>query len=186
MTSRLSATDLVPYPYGFGMDPEQPERMDLGEPKALAGEFVGLGAPLLLTSLGIPFWKPAYGRPFDIPVPGGKIPDEHPLEGIARHLRVTAEFQRAYPELAVAGPGYSWLRRYFPHVAAAAVRAGEATLVGQGRGAFAYPDFARDLAARGALDSRRVCTTCSRCTELLRAGRPAGCVVRDNEVYKVP
>jgi len=183
VTSRLSATDLVPYPYGFGMDAEHPDRMDLAESKALAGALVG---PLLLTSLGIPFWKPAYGRPFDIPVPGGKVPDEHPLDGIARHLRITAEFQRSYPELAVVGPGYSWLRQFFPHVAAAAVRAGEATLVGLGRGAFAYPAFARDLAERGGLDTHRVCTTCSRCTELLRAGRPAGCVVRDREVYKVP
>jgi len=186
VTSRLSAADFVPYPYGFGMDPQRPESIDLHEFKALAGAFAGLGTPLLLTSLGIPFWKPAYGRPFDVPVPGGKVPDEHPLEGVVRHLGVTAELQRGFPELAVVGPGYSWLRQFFPHVAAAVVRAGDATLVGQGRGAFAYPDFARDLAERGGLNIYRVCTSCSRCSQLLRLGRPAGCVVRDSEVYKVP
>ncbi|MDH4197635.1 MAG: hypothetical protein OEW05_09530 [Candidatus Aminicenantes bacterium] len=186
MTSRLSATDLVPYPYGFGMDPKRPESIDLGEVKALAGALAGLGTPLLLTSLGIPFWKPFYGRPFDIPVPGAGVPGEHPLEGVARHLAITAELQRGFPNLAVIGPGYSWLRQYFPHVAAASVRAGNATLIGQGRGAFAYPDFARDLAERGSLNVHRVCTSCSRCSQLLREGRPAGCVVRDNEVYRVP
>ena len=186
VTSRLSAADFVPYPYGFGMDRERPESVNLGEVKALAGTLAGLGAPLLLTSLGIPFWKPFYGRPFDVRVPGGKIPDEHPLEGVARHLSITAEIQRGVPDVAVIGPGYSWLRQYFPLVAAAVVRAGNATLIGQGRGAFAYPEFAHDLAERGALDIHRVCTSCSRCSELLRLGRPAGCVVRDSEVYKVP
>jgi len=73
VTSRLSAADFVPYPYGFGMDPQRPESIDLHEFKALAGAFAGLGTPLLLTSLGIPFWKPAYGRLSTCRSPGARF-----------------------------------------------------------------------------------------------------------------
>ena len=45
--------------------------------------------------------------------------------------------------------------------------------------AFAYPDFASDILEKGALDPKRVCMTCGKCTELMRAGSTAGCVIRN-------
>jgi len=36
----------------------------------------------------------------------------------------------------------------------------------------------------GALNPKKVCLTCSGCSELLRSGQPAGCVVRDKRVYR--
>ena len=33
----------------------------------------------------------------------------------------------------------------------------------------------------GELDTKKVCVTCGQCARLLRAGIPAGCVVRDPE-----
>lgn len=185
VTSRISAGDAVPFPYGFGMDADAPERLNTREPKALASRLVEAGVGILSYSLGVPFWKPQVGRPFDEPVPGGKIPDEHPLEGVARHLRAAAELQRAFPEVPVVGAGYSWLRQYFPFVAAAMVRSGKAAVIGLGRGALACPDLAADLAGKGRLDPRKVCTTCSLCSHLLRQGKPSGCVLRDAAVYKV-
>ena len=179
VTCRLSAADMVPFPYGFGMDPNRPRLPDLREPKELVRQLAREGVRFLALSLGIPAWKPHFGRPFDRPVPGTTVPDEHPLEGVARHLRVAAEIQRAVPRTAVVGAGYSWLRRFFPNVGAAMVRAGHAAIVGQGRGALAYPEFPRDLAEKGRLDPRKVCTTCSACSRLLRGQRPVGCVVRD-------
>ena len=183
VTSRISAADTVPYPYGFGMDPGEPEAFNMKEPTALALRLVETGVGILSYSLGVPFWKPQYGRPFDEPVPGGSTPDEHPLEGVARHLRVAAELQRAFPEIPVVGAGYSWLRQYFPYVGAAMVRSGGTAVVGLGRGALAYPDLAADLAGKGRLDPRKVCTTCSLCSHLLRQGRPSGCVLRDAAAY---
>ncbi|OGD27919.1 MAG: hypothetical protein A2V57_00485 [Candidatus Aminicenantes bacterium RBG_19FT_COMBO_65_30] len=183
VTSRLSATDTVPFPFGFGMDPDEPERTDLAEAKALIGLLVRAGVRFLSLSLGIPYWKPHFGRPFDKPVPGGKVPKEHPLEGVARHLRVAAELQRTSPGTAVVGAGYSWLRAFGPGVGAAMVGAGRTAVVGLGRGALAYPDFAADLVRRGRLDPRKVCTACSLCSYLLRQQKRVGCVVRDPE-YK--
>lgn len=185
VTSRISATDTVPFPYGFGMDPDSPATPSLEEPIALASKLVEAGVGLLSYSLGIPYWKPHYGRPFDVPIPGGKTPDEHPLEGVVRHLRVATELQQTFPKVPVVGAGYTWLRRFFPHVGAAMVRAGRTAVVGLGRGALAYPDLADELAANGKLDSRKVCTTCSLCSQLLRQGKPSGCAVRDAAVYGV-
>jgi 2,4-dienoyl-CoA reductase-like NADH-dependent reductase (Old Yellow Enzyme family) len=185
VTSRLSASDTVPFPYGFGMDPDAPERIDLAETRALLSLLAGAGVGFLSMSLGIPYWKPHYGRPFDTPVPGGKVPDEHPLEGVARHLRVAAELQSFAPGTALVGAGYSWLRTLAANVGAAMVGTGRTAVVGFGRGALAYPDLAKDLAARGRLDPRKVCTTCSLCSHLLRQGKRTGCAVRDAEVYAV-
>ncbi len=181
VTTRLSATDAVPFPFGFGMDPDEPERIDLTETKALVGLLDRAGVRFLALSLGIPAWKPHYGRPFDEPVPGGQVPAEHPLEGVARHLGLATEIQRSSPGTAVVGAGYSWLRGLGPGVGAAMVAAGRSAAFGLGRGALAYPDFAADLIERGRLSPRKVCTTCSLCSYLLRRQRRVGCVVRDPE-----
>jgi 2,4-dienoyl-CoA reductase (NADPH2) len=183
VTSRLSATDMVPFPFGFGMDPDEPERIDLGEAKALAVLLGRAGVRFLALSLGIPAWKPHFGRPFDLPVPGAEVPAEHPLEGIARHLAVAADIQRASPQTAVVGAGYSWLRHLGPGVAAAMIGAGRGAAFGLGRGALAYPDFAADLIARGRMSAAKTCTTCSLCSDLLRRQERVGCVARDPE-YK--
>jgi len=63
------------------------------------------------------------------------------------------------------------------------VGSGRASFFGAGREALAYPDWACDLEAGGALDPRRVCTACSKCSEMLRGGGRVGCPVRDSEVY---
>ena len=181
VTCRLSAADMVPFPYGFGMDPDRPNAPGLKETKELVARLAKEGVRFLALSLGVPAWKAHYGRPFDKPLPGDGVPDEHPLEGVARHLRVAAEVQRAFPRTAVVGAGYSWLRRFFPNVGAAMVRSGQTAVIGQGRGALAYPDFAKDLAEKGRLNARKVCTTCSLCSALLRRQKPVGCVLRDPE-----
>ena len=85
--------------------------------------------------------------------------------------------------ITVVGTGYTWLRHYFPHFAAAAVAGGGATLIGLGRGALAYPDFAADLLGGGALDRRKVCILCGSCTQIMRDGGRSGCVIRDTAVY---
>ncbi len=181
VTSRLSAADMVPFPHGFGMNPEHPEKADLREVKALVRKLAAAGVGFLALSLGIPAWRPYYGRPFDVPVAGGNVPGEHPLQGVARHLTLAAALQRAFPKTPIVGAGYSWLRGFFPNVGAAMVAAGWTSVIGQGRGALAYPDFPRDLQERGRLDPRKVCTTCSQCSGLLRAQQPVWCTVRSGK-----
>jgi 2,4-dienoyl-CoA reductase-like NADH-dependent reductase (Old Yellow Enzyme family) len=85
--------------------------------------------------------------------------------------------------MAIVGTGYSWLRQFMPYVAAGTVAAGKASVIGLGRGAFAYPDFAKDIINNGEMVRKKCCTACSKCTELMRAKSSTGCVVRDTEVY---
>jgi glutamate synthase (NADPH/NADH) small chain len=57
------------------------------------------------------------------------------------------------------------------------------TLIGAGRMAFAYPDFAKDIITDGRMYPEKVCVGCSACTQIMRDAGMTGCVVRDNEVY---
>ncbi len=184
VTSRLNAYDAMPYPYGFGVDREDAGKPDLTEPIALVQFLRDMGAPVVNITIGNPYYNPYVNRPFDLPVAGGAAPPEHPLVGVARFVDIVRRIQEAFPEMLVIGGGYSWLRQFFPNVAAGSIRKGWATLVGVGRMAFAYPDFARDLASRGKLDPERVCVTCSACTQIMRDGGRTGCVPRDAQIYE--
>jgi len=184
VTSRMNAYDAMAYPYGFGVDASDPARPDLSEPIELVRFLESQGAPLVNITIGNPYFNPHVNRPFDLPVAGGLVPPESPLEGVARFSAIVRDIQTAVPGLAVVGGGYTWLRQFFPHVAAAQVRRGGVSLVGLGRMAFAYPDFVRDLAERGQLDPLRVCVACSACTQIMRDGGRTGCVPRDPSIYE--
>ena len=183
VTSRISAYDGLPHPSGFGGDPADAEESGFAEARELASRLEQLGCPLLNVSIGNPRHQPHVGRPFDRPVIGWHRPDEHPLVGVARLLRITGALQQAVPGLPMVGTGYSWLRQFFPQVGAAIVRDAKAAFVGIGRMAFAYPDCVRHLALHGKLDPAKVCLACSSCTQIMHDGGRAGCVLRDQEMY---
>lgn len=184
VTTRMNAYDAMAFPYGFGVDREDPGKPDLSEPIELVRFLKGTGARLVNITVGNPYYNPHVNRPFDLPVAGAPTPAEHPLAGVARFVAIVRRIQEEFPDLAVIGAGYSWLRQFFPQAAAAAVHRGWVALVGLGRMAFAYPDFARDLAERGRLDPERVCVACSACTQIMRDGGRTGCVPRDAAIYE--
>ncbi|MEK7406679.1 MAG: NADH:flavin oxidoreductase [Acidobacteriota bacterium] len=179
----------VPYPYGFGVDADDPLKEDLTEVKQAIGWFKEWGIELLNVSMGSPYFNPHVGRPFEKPDEGNYEPPEHPLAGVERHFRVAAKLQTAFPDLPMVGTGYSWLQKYAPNAAAANIADGKIRFWGIGRGALAYPDAPRDALERGELDERRVCKTLTYCTYLMRQkdhplGQfPTGCPPFDKEVY---
>jgi 2,4-dienoyl-CoA reductase-like NADH-dependent reductase (Old Yellow Enzyme family) len=183
VTMRLNGYDGHPYPWGWGVDAHDPQVPDLTEPVRFVRGLYERGMRLINITAGNPYFTPHINRPYDVPVLGGSPPDEHPLYGVARIIDVARQIKRAVPEMAVVASGYSWLRQFLGHAAAATVRSGDADLVGLGRGAFAYPDFARDLVVGGALDPKKCCITCSRCTQIMRDGGCTGCVILDRDVY---
>ncbi len=181
LTSRLNLYDGFPHPYGFGVTEEGGLIPVLDEAKqlvALLHETYGM--PLLDFTIGNPYVNPHVNRPYD---KGGYLPPEHPLAGVARMMDCVGEVRRAFPQLRVIGSGYSYLRQFAPQLAAGAVESGVCDLAGFGREAFAYPTFARDVLRDGAMDPKKCCITCGKCTELMRAGSVAGCVPRDAAVY---
>jgi NADPH-dependent glutamate synthase beta subunit-like oxidoreductase/2,4-dienoyl-CoA reductase-like NADH-dependent reductase (Old Yellow Enzyme family) len=185
VTTRMNVYDAIPYPYGFGVSKDDYREPDLSEPIELIRELRQYDMPLVNVSIGNPYYNPHYGRPFDRSVAGAGAPPEHPLEGVARFVNITRQIQQAVPDLPVVGGGYGWLRHLMPYVAAGVVRRGWATLIGQGRGAFAYPDSVNDLLTVGAMDPEKTCVTCSGCTQIMRDGTMTGCVVRDQAIYSV-
>ena len=179
LTSRLNVYDGFAYPYGFGVHPGSLD-VDLTEPVRLIRELKEeFGIPLINVTMGNPYKNPHVNRPYDH---GNYIPDEHPLTGVGRMMGAVAEIQRQLPDLPVLGSAFSYLRQFSPCLAAGMVSGGHCALAGFGRMAFADPDFV-DQCRKGILDPAAVCVACGGCAALLRAGRPAGCIVRDREVY---
>jgi 2,4-dienoyl-CoA reductase-like NADH-dependent reductase (Old Yellow Enzyme family) len=184
VTMRLNGYDGHPYPWGWGVSKEDPSVPDLDEPIRFVRGLYERGMRLINITAGNPYFTPHINRPYDVPVLGGQVPDEHPLYGVARIIDIARQIKHAVPEMVVVASGYSWLRQFLGHAAAATIRRGDADLVGLGRGAFAYPDFARDLLLKGSLDPKKCCITCSRCTQIMRDGGRTGCVVFDRDVYR--
>lgn len=180
---RMNAYDGIPFPYGFGSAEDKSNDIDLAEPKRIVRRLLEAGCSLLNITAGIPFLSPYLGRPFDRPLPGKPIPPEHPLEGVSRLIGLAAEIQQEFSELPLVGTGYSWLRQYFPYVGAAVLYDKKSAFIGMGRSAFAYPEAPLDLMTEAKLNPKKVCTTCSRCTEMMRMGGIVGCVVKDKGIY---
>ncbi|HQM96166.1 MAG TPA: flavin oxidoreductase/NADH oxidase, partial [Clostridia bacterium] len=138
------------------------------------------GVRLLNVTMGTPYYNPHVNRPFDI---GEYIPHEHPLEGVLRLIQGAATIKKAVPELIIMGTGYSWLRNFAPYAAAYVKKNGMADIIGFGREALAYPDFAYDIINNNSMAINKCCICCGKCVELMRAGSTPGCVVKDTEVY---
>ncbi len=110
IATRLNVYDGVPYrrgddgvgiPHGFdapvrsawGTNRGDPFTADLAEPLALIAVLRKLGVGLLNVSMGNPYASPHLVRPFEYtPIDGYETP-EHPLVGVDRHFRLTAEIQ---------------------------------------------------------------------------------------------
>lgn len=183
ITTRMNAFDAIAYPYGFGVSRDDAYTPDLAEPIELVSLLHTLGISMVNITAGNPYFNPHVGRPYDFPVKNVDVPDEHPLVGLARFIEITGTIQRQFPALPVVGSGYAWIRQFMPFAASALVKEGSVTLIGQGRGSFAYPDSVEDILTKGAMDPQKCCITCSACTQIMRDGGETGCVVRDKEIY---
>ena len=103
---------------------------DLTEPKALVTLLhEELRLPMLDFTIGNPYVNPHVNRPYD---GGPYVPDEHPLEGVARMLGCIGQLKKAFPSLCVIGSGFSYLRQFSPYLAAGAVEQSVCDLAGFG------------------------------------------------------
>jgi 2,4-dienoyl-CoA reductase (NADPH2) len=179
VTTRLNISDF--YKGGFGVDKDN--LPDFAEPMLLVEELKSRGITLINISMGSPYYNPHVTRPYDNPLPGQQLPEEHPLEGVMKMINGTALFQKRFPDLFFIGSAYSYLRQFAPNVGAAVLKNHDASFIGFGRSSFAYPSLPQDLAKYGKADISKICITCSGCTRLIRNHRPGGCVIRDREIY---
>lgn len=180
VASRVAPYDVLPYPWGFGADHEDYLKPNYDESFALIQKLYDAGIRLINLTYGSPYINPHVNRPYDM---GGYEAPEHQLVGVSRMINNTAEYKKKFPEITFMGTGYTYLRSLAPEVGAGAKEAGMVDLVGFGRMAFANPNFAKQILETGKIDQTKVCLTCSKCTELMRAFTTTGCVIRDNEIY---
>lgn len=184
VATRFSVFDAHPYPYGWGVDQNDCWKSDLTEPVKLVELLVKSGINLLSNSSGNPYYRfPQVTRPFDSPTIGGEIPEEHPLESVARLFEFSRTIQKIAGDIPVVGNGYSWLRQFLPHAGAANLKENSCKIVGLGREAFAYPDAPKDILTKGMMIPNKCCIACSKCTQLMRDHGRTGCVVKDSQVY---
>lgn len=184
IASRFNVFDAHPYPYGFGEDKQDMWKFDPTEPMELVRLMCENGVNLLSNSAGNPYYiYPQVTRPFDQSSMGIPVPDEHPMQSIARLFEFTRKIQKAAGSVPVVGNGYSWLRQFIPYVGAANLADGSCSFVGLGRSSFAYPDAPYDMLNSGRMDPKKCCISCSKCTQIMRDHGRTGCVIKDSAVY---
>jgi 2,4-dienoyl-CoA reductase-like NADH-dependent reductase (Old Yellow Enzyme family) len=171
LTTRLSVSDMVPYPYGFGTTAEG--ELDLTEPDLLLERLVAEGVQMLNVTVGNPYYNPHVNRPYR---KGGFNPPETPAEGLARFEVIEKHVKESFPTLTVVGSGLSYYRDDLMEQAERQLTEGVCDLVGFGRMWLAYPAFYRDY-RDGMFAPKKTCLACSKCTELMRAGQVSGCAV---------
>lgn len=169
-----------PYTLGFGVDPDDPARLDLTEPIAFARALVGLGVDWINVTAASPYYAPHLQRPALFPPSDGYPPPEDPLTGVVRLLEAARALKRALPEAVVVSSGWTYLQEWIPHVAQACLREGWCDAVGLGRMALSYPELPADALAGRPLARRRLCRTFSDCTTAPRNGLVSGCYPLDD------
>ncbi len=171
---------LLPYRWGFGVNPQNPTEPDLTEPAAFLALLRDLGIQLVNLTAGSPYYNPHIQRPALYPPSDGYQPPEDPLAGVARQMWAVHTLKQRFPEMVIVGTAYTYLQEYIPHVAQAAVREGWTDLVGLGRMMLAYPELPRDILEGRPLQTKRICRTFSDCTTAPRNGLPSGCYPLDD------
>ena len=177
---------LLPYQYGFGVNPADPLEWDWEEPFQLVSQLQELGVAMINISCGSPYYNPHLQRPAIFPPSDGYQPPEDPLVAVVRQIQAVRCFKEAFPELPLVGSGYSYLQDYLPHVAQAVVRAGWVDVVGLGRMVLSYPELPRETLKLGKLQRKRLCRTFSDCTTAPRHGLVSGCFPLDEYYKRLP
>jgi 2,4-dienoyl-CoA reductase-like NADH-dependent reductase (Old Yellow Enzyme family) len=183
LATRLSVTDLVPYPYGWGMKEDGSMEADFTEPLKLGKILMDKGVKLFNLSLGRNHVHHIQS-PSDHP---NLYPHDHQLVSVEYFQRMAAVFKKALPDALVVSGNFAWLKQFFPYVAAGGIEKSKYDIAGVARTALANPNFANEVLKEGKLDPKHICVTCGSCGALVARsadlGAPTGCVTRDPDFY---
>ncbi len=175
VTTRMNACDCFPYGYGFGVN--EKEEIDLTETKAIIAKLCEKGIELVNLTIGNPYLIPHTNRPYAV-----KSPEDGRV-GMKRVYDVTKEITESFPDMKFVVSALSYEGENAIEYAEKLLSEGVGDFAGFGRMTFAYPTFYKDYTDKGSLEKNKVCIKCSKCSELMRAGTVAGCVIRDSEIY---
>jgi 2,4-dienoyl-CoA reductase-like NADH-dependent reductase (Old Yellow Enzyme family) len=170
---------LIPYLWGFGLNPQNPLEPDLTEPVKFLALLEALNILLVNLTAGSPYYNPHLQRPAIFPPSDGYSPPDDPLVEVARQMEAVRELKRQFPGLIFVGTGYTYFQDFLPNVAQPALREGWVDLVGLGRMVLSYPEILWDGMQGNALQHKKVCRTFSDCTTAPRNGLQSGCYPLD-------
>jgi NADPH2 dehydrogenase len=170
---------LIPYRWGFGVNPLVPTEEDLTETIRFLALLEELDIRLINITAGSPYYNPHIQRPALYPPSDGYQPPEDPLIGVARQMEATRQLKERFPNLIFVGSAYSYLQDFLPNVAQAAVRQGWVDMIGLGRMVLTYPELLWDTTEGKMIQHKRICRTFSDCTTAPRNGLPSGCYPLD-------
>jgi NADPH2 dehydrogenase len=177
---RVSEAGLLPYTWGFGLDPAEPWKPNLIEAKRLVKLLAEMNIKLVNVSASSPYYAPHLQRPALFPPSDGYPPPEDPLIGAARLVLAARDLKLMGNGVVIVSSGWTYFQNFLPHFAQAAVREGWMDLVGLGRMMLSYPEFPADTLEKGRVDPKRLCRTFSDCTTGPRNGLISGCYPLDN------
>ena len=175
-----SHDSLIPYRWGFGVNPFHPTEADLTETIRLLSLLEDLEVRLVNITAGSPYYNPHIQRPALYPPSDGYLPPEDPLVGVARQMDAARQLKAHFPEMIFVGSGYSYLQDFLPAAAQAAVREDWIDFVGLGRVVLSYPEVLWDALQGQPMQRKRICRTFSDCTTAPRNGLPSGCYPLDS------
>jgi 2,4-dienoyl-CoA reductase-like NADH-dependent reductase (Old Yellow Enzyme family) len=178
--------DSLPYDCGFGVDADDPGRIDLAEPIALLKILRDVGVVAVNLTAGSPYTVPHISRPAAFPPSDGYPPPEDPLVGCWRQIDAARQAKAAVPGLVMVGTAYTYLQEYLVHAAQATVRQGWIDAVGLGRMVLSYPELPADSLAGRTLVRGLICRTFSDCTTAPRNGLRSGCYPLDAYYKALP
>jgi 2,4-dienoyl-CoA reductase-like NADH-dependent reductase (Old Yellow Enzyme family) len=170
---------LIPYRWGFGVNPQNPVEADLEEPARFLSLLQELGVRLVNLTAGSPYYNPHLQRPALYPPSDGYRPPEDPLVGVARQMEAARVLKQRFPDLMIVGSAYSYLQDFLPYVAQAALGEGWIDCVGIGRMVLSYPELLWHAANGQPMQRKLICRTFSDCTTAPRNGLPSGCYPLD-------
>ena len=173
-------SDVIPYRWGFGLNPINPAHEDFSEPLLFLSLLENLDIRLVNLTAGSPYYNPHIQRPALFPPSDGYQPPEDPLLGVTRQMEMTRALKQHFPNLIFVGSAYSYLQDFLPHVAQAAVREGWVDMVGLGRMVLTYPELLWEASGGRPINHKRICRTFSDCTTAPRKGLPSGCYPLDH------
>lgn len=176
VASRFNVYDGYPYPYGLG-DSGKAGIPDYTDALRFAADIKKIGVDLFNVTMGNPYYNNEANRPTVF------AKEVSPEESTVRLIKGAETIFGANHGVPLVSTGWTYLGSLAANVAAGAVKAGMFDLIGFGRQSFSYPDLARDIVRNGGMKSDRLCQTCGKCTELMRAGSTPGCVIYDKDVY---
>jgi 2,4-dienoyl-CoA reductase-like NADH-dependent reductase (Old Yellow Enzyme family) len=171
---------LIPYRWGFGVNPIHPTEIDLTETVQFLSLLEELEIRLVNITAGSPYYNPHIQRPALYPPSDGYQPAEDPLISVALQMNVTRQLKERFPKLIIVGTAYSYLQDFLPHVAQAAIAGGWVDAVGMGRMILTYPELLHDASEGRIISQKRICRTFSDCTTAPRKGLPSGCYPLDS------